>query len=100
MKGKTEENYHHPVERDIENLKKEILKKVDVKDMMAGKGKKMKILRKTLENQLLETFKEAHFGILPLTKPKLEYLCKNKGLNPNLYDLNPNTGLIRNTCMS
>ena len=68
--------------------------------MMAGKGKKMKLIRKDIERKLLDNFRETHFGILPLSKLKLENICKLKGLNPKVYDLNPNTGLIRNTCMS
>lgn len=56
----------------MEKLKKTILTQIDLKDMMAGKGKKMKILRKNIENKYLDIFKESHFGILPLTKAKLQ----------------------------
>lgn len=35
-----------------------------------------------------------------MSKKKLVQICTEKGLNIENYDLNENTGLIRNTCMS
>lgn len=37
---------------------------------------------------------------MPITKGKLIALCEKNGYNFADYDLNENTGLIRNTCMS
>ena len=71
-----------------------------MKDMMAGKGKKLKKLRKNLEDHYLDIFRETHFGILPLSKERFVKVCEEKGINPNVFDLNETTGLIRNTCMS
>ena len=76
------------------------MSKIEIKDMMAGKGKTLKAIRKSIEEKNLEVFKEAHFGILPMTKDKLAMICKDKGLAIGKYDLNEGTGLLRNTCMS
>lgn len=71
LKGKKQENYNSPVEKNEKVLKDLILAQIDLKDMMAGKGKKMKILRKNVEYKFIDLFKDSHFGILPLTKNKL-----------------------------
>ena len=46
LKGKDEEIYKMPVSRDMEDVKKEVFKKMDVKELGANQGKKIKILKK------------------------------------------------------
>lgn len=53
-----------------------------------------------IEEKLLDTFRAAHFGILPLTLDKLKDICAKNGYNIKDYDFNPTNGLIRNACMS
>lgn len=73
---------------------------INPKDLTVGEGKKVKKIRRFIEDKFVDHFRATHFGILPIKKNKLEELCKLNGYNIKDYDLNEGTGMIRNACMS
>ena len=51
LKGKDQEAYNTPVSRDINDVKKEVFKKIDIKSLGANQGKKIKTLKKIIEEK-------------------------------------------------
>lgn len=102
LQGKNEKNYGYesPVAMDRKTVEKLCSAQINPKDLTVGEGKKVKKMRKIIENRYLEHYRDTHFGIIPISKAKLEAICEKNGYNPKDYDLNEGTGLIRNTCMS
>lgn len=98
--GKDSENYNKPVTKDYELVKKICAGQANPKDLATGDGKKVKKVRRIIEEKYIEHFRDTHFGILPLTKDKWLTMCEKEGYNHNEYNLNEGTGLLRNTCMS
>lgn len=66
--GKNEENYKKPITKDIEFVKKVCAGQVNPKDLTTGEGKKVQKIRKLVEHQYIDHFRDTHFGILPMTK--------------------------------
>ena len=70
LKGKDEDIYNIPVSRDIEDVKKEVFKKVDIKALGANQGKKIKMMKNIIQEKYLQHFQKTHFGIAPMTAAK------------------------------
>jgi hypothetical protein len=56
LKGKEPEIYKMPVSRDINDVKKEVFKKIDVKALGPNQGKKVKQLKKIIEDKYIQNF--------------------------------------------
>ena len=54
---------------------------MDVKDLGANQGKKIKILKKMIEDRYIENFQKTHFGIAPMTPAKFQEICGNMKIN-------------------
>ena len=59
----------------MELVKKICAGQANPKNLTTGEGKRIKKLRKAIEERYVEHFRQNHFGILPLTKDKLHELC-------------------------
>lgn len=75
LKGKDKEVYSTPVSRDIQDVKKEVFKKIDLKSLGPNQGKKIKEMKKLIEGKYVQNFQQTHFGIRPITEKQLEELC-------------------------
>ena len=75
LQGKNAKNYNAPVVKTMEFVKEICANQVDPKNLTTGEGKRMKKLRRAIEEKYIEHFRQNHFGILPLTKDKLYELC-------------------------
>ena len=71
-----------PVCRDIDDVKKEVFKKIDIKALGPNQGKKIKKVKKLIEDKYIENFQKTHFGIAPLTHAHFLDLCKSMKINP------------------
>ncbi len=76
LKGKDEAVYLAPISRNLDDVKKEVYKKIDVKQLGANQRKKVKQMKKLIENQYINVFQKTHFGIVPLTLPKFKEICQ------------------------
>lgn len=81
LKGKDEKFYNLPVNRDIEDVKTEVFKKIDIKSLGANQGTKIKRMKKIIQEKYLQNFQKTHFGIAPLTPAKFQDLCQSMKLN-------------------
>lgn len=100
LKGKDEEIYRTPVSFDIDNVKQEVMKKIDLKSLGPNQGKKVKQLKKIIEEKYINLFQRTHFHIRPITRKALEQICKDKGFDIKKLDLNETSGMVSNACMS
>jgi hypothetical protein len=100
LKGKDEVVYKTPVSRNIEDVKKEVYKKIDLKSLGASQGKKMKQIKKMIEERFIDNFKRTHFGIAPLTPAHFKDVCGSVKIDPKKLHYNPTSGMINNACMS
>jgi hypothetical protein len=80
LKGKSEEVYRTPVSFDLDDVKREVFKQIDLKSLGPNQGKQLKVLKKTLEDRYVDVFQRTHFGIAPLLKGKLLQLCDEHGI--------------------
>lgn len=86
--------------RNIEDVKKEVFKKIDIKALGPNQGKKVKELKKIIEDKYVDIFQKSHFGIEPLTEAKFKDLSIEMKVKPNELQFNQSTGMIKNACMS
>lgn len=84
----------------MDDLEKTILTKINLKDFGLQQGKEFKKLKKSIELKYIDHFRETHFGILPITKQKLNSECEKLSINANSLSLNESTGMVQNACMS
>ena len=70
-----------PISRDINDVKKEVFKKVDIKALGPNQGKKVKLLKKMVEDKYIENFQKTHFGIAPLTQANFMSVCSSLKIN-------------------
>ena len=89
-----------PVSRNIEDVKKEVFKKIDITALGANKGKKLKHMKHIIQEKYIENFKNTHFGILPFTHAKFKEVCLTYKIPENKLHFNPTSGMISNACMS
>ena len=75
LKGKGEEIYNMPISRNIDDVKKEVFKKMDLKALGAHQGRKIKIVKKMIEEKYINNFQKTHFGIAPLTPARFQEIC-------------------------
>ena len=81
-------------------MKKQVFKKIDTKALGPNQGKKMKELKKLIEEKYVDNFQKSHFGIAPLTETKFKDLCIDMKIKPHELQFNSSTGMINNACMS
>jgi hypothetical protein len=60
-----------PVSFEIDNVKKEVFQKIDLKSLGPNQGKKVKEFKKVIEDQYVNLFQRTHFGITPISYVKL-----------------------------
>ena len=68
LKGKDPVVYNTPISRDIDDVKKEVFKKIDIKSLGPHQGKKIKQMKRLIEDRYIANFQRTHFGIAPLTR--------------------------------
>ncbi len=56
----------------MEDVEKTVLTKVNLKDLGLQQGKEYKKMKKQIEEKYLDHFRATHFGIMPMSKEKLE----------------------------
>jgi hypothetical protein len=56
------------VSYDINDAKREVLKKIDFKSLGPNQGKQVKEAKKLIEGRYSKIFEKTHFGIAPMTK--------------------------------
>lgn len=100
LKGKEPEVYQTPVSRNLDDVKKEVFKKIDIKSLGASQGKKVKKVKKLIEDKLIDIFQKTHFGIAPMTEEDFKKACIDNKVNPKHLQYNPASGLLSNACMS
>lgn len=100
LKGKDPKIYKTPISRDINDVKKEVFNKIDLKALGANQGKKIKQLKKMVEQKYIDNFQKTHFGITPLTPGKFKDICMTMKVDPKELHYNEFTGMINNACMS
>ena len=100
LKGKSEQIYRTPISRNIDDVKKEVFKKIDINALGPNQGKKIKQVKKLIEDNIVDNFQKSHFGIAPLTVGKFKDLCLTYKINAKDLHFNESTGMIRNACMS
>lgn len=89
-----------PISRDINDVKKEVFSKIDLKALGPNQGKKIKEMKKMIEQKYIDNFQNTHFGIAPLTPGKFKDICESLKVNPKDLHYNADTGMIGNACMS
>lgn len=72
MKGVTEENYLKPIVKNMQDVEKTVLMKLNIKDLGLQQGKEFKRMRRKIEDKYVDHFRETHFFILPMTPNKLK----------------------------
>jgi len=60
------------VDRDINEVKKEVFKKIDTKSLGPNQGKQLKELKKIIEDRYIDIFQKTHFDIVPITEARLK----------------------------
>jgi hypothetical protein len=99
LKGKDPEIYNNPVSRNLEDVKKEVFKKIDIKALGPNQGKKIKEIKKIVEDRYVDIFQRTHFGIVPTNEHRLQAECKERGIDRKKLVLNVG-GMVVNACMS
>jgi hypothetical protein len=100
LKGKDPIVYKTPVSRNIDDVKGEVFKKIDIKALGPNQGKKIKQMKKMIEEKYVDNFQKTHFGISPLTPAHFKDACATMKVNPKDLQYNESTGMISNACMS
>jgi hypothetical protein len=88
------------VSRDINEAKKEVLKKIDFKALGPNQGKQVKEAKRLIEGRYSKLFEKTHFGIAPMRKEQLVEECQKRHTNLKEIHWNEATGMISNACMS
>lgn len=68
--------YRTAVSFSMEEVKREVFKQIDIKALGPNQGRQIKQLKKLIEDRYTDIFQRTHFGITPLTKPRLVQLCQ------------------------